>query len=287
MLSVGTPTASHANVRNHKRLLRIMQNQAQDLVSHTNSIVNKHNDSFKWRALNPEYSKLCSNASDHIDLPYPWFVYKPTWNCLAKERVGELFDGGKWHCNIGALAKLPKCVIYSFGSNADVGYETAISNRTSCEIHVFDPTIPKDKVQPLLPAGTKFHEIGLAGHTGIIDYDGGGLYKSGRYRVSTVQDIMERLGHAKINVLKIDIEGAEYDTIEALAKSGVLAHIFDEVFIEFHWRNLSATVQTFNYMMGAGFRIFSQEPNLFFREQPSAGIEYSFIHSRVADRYNL
>jgi hypothetical protein len=38
-------------------------------------------------------------------------------------------------------------VIYSLGSSYDYSFEEAMMKRTSCEIHVFDPTITPSKMR--------------------------------------------------------------------------------------------------------------------------------------------
>jgi FkbM family methyltransferase len=273
--------AGAANIANHERDLKRALESAKLLLNHMDSTVNAHNQLMEELASTKNRDTICSKASHHIDLPFPWFIFKPTWNCLAKERVGNKFDGGKWHCNINAIRKHPRCIVYSLGSNADVGYELAIRDRTDCEIHVFDPTVSKKKVQPMLPKNAYFHEIGIAGHTGSMDIDGK------LYKVSTIKDVMTELGHERVSVLKMDIEGNEYAAIDALDLSNALKTAIDELLIEFHWRGAPLAVNAFERILRAGFRIFSNEPNLFYRTLPAAGIEYSFIHERVADDYNM
>jgi hypothetical protein len=51
--------------------------------------------------------------------PFPWSILAPIWHCSTEERVGEIFDGGKWVCD-PRLARKPDCVIYSFGSDLKV-----------------------------------------------------------------------------------------------------------------------------------------------------------------------
>lgn len=273
--------ASKINAANHDRELVKSLERADTLLARADPVINAHNQQMQQLDAGNGTDEICSKAIHHIDLPFPWLIFKPTWNCFAKERVGNQYDGGKWHCNINALRRFPKCIIYSLGSNADVGYETAVRERTDCEIHVFDPTVSKERVQPLLPTNAFFHEIGVAGHTGTIDIAGK------PYKVSSIKDIMAELGHERVNVLKMDIEGNEYGAIAALAKSDTLATRIDELLIEFHWHSAHETVNAFEELLRAGFRIFSHEPNLFYRPMPAAGIEYSFIHTRVAETYNM
>ena len=56
--------------------------------------------------------------------------------------------------------------------------------------------------------------------------------------------------------------------------------------LEIHWTGLENVMNLMDEIDSAGFRIFANEPNLFYYQQPAAGIEYSFIHERVAHEYN-
>lgn len=272
-------SASRFNLHNHDRLAVLARHQANKLLQGLHADVVADNERLRAIAASGN-EEICSKAEWHYDLPYFWMIYKPTWNCAARERVGDIFDGGKWHCNVQAMAKQPDCVVYSLGSSAVVGYESEISQRTACQIHVFDPTNTVEQMTPLLPQGAVFHPVGISGHSGTLDMHGK------TYRVEPLELLMRNLGHSRLTVLKMDIEGNEYDAIEALAKSGVLSTSIDELLVEFHWKGTNATMRAFDHILSAGFRIFSHEPNLFYRTMPGAGIEYSFIHQRVAHLYN-
>jgi len=223
--------------------------------------------------------ELCIPAHWHINLPWPWFVYAPIWNCVHEERIGELFDGGKNHCNIDILKTKSSCVVYSLGSDGKIEYETTLRQRTGCEIHIFDPTVPDERI-PEMPEGLFFHKMGLSGSSGMIEVGGK------QFPVKSMQEIMTELGHDHLHVLKCDIDGSEYDVFKSLAESGHLENKVDELLLEIHWHGLEDVMNLMDEIDSAGFRIFANEPNLFYYQQPAAGIEYSFIHERVAHEYN-
>ena len=50
---------------------------------------------------------------------------------------------------------------------------------------------------------------------------GGQAPITGRLCASTDSIIMAKLGHSSLDILKIDIEGAEYDVIEDMLSSGI------------------------------------------------------------------
>lgn len=139
-------------------------------------------------------------------------------------------------------------VIYSAGIGEDISFDLALIERTGAAVHGFDPT-PRSlawlKTQDL-PDRFHVHDYGLA------DFDGTAMFNppknpehishtildrpetsEGAFEVQLrrVATIAKELGHAKIDVLKLDIEGAEYDVLDDLEKGDV---VVDQMLIEFH-----------------------------------------------------
>jgi len=81
--------------------------------------------------------------------------------------------------------------------------------------------------------------------------------------------IMEKLGHDHIDVLKMDIEGAEYGVIADLLSCEIRV---DQLLVEFHHRwpevGLDKTRRAIHELNERGYRIFNISPN---------GEEYSFL----------
>jgi len=79
---------------------------------------------------------------------------------------------------------------------------------------------------------------------------------------------MERLGHNHIDVLKMDIEGAEYGVIADLLSCNIRV---DQLLVEFHHRwpevGVQKTKQAIRELNRAGYRIFHIS---------QTGEEYSF-----------
>jgi hypothetical protein len=77
------------------------------------------------------------------------------------------------------------------------------------------------------------------------------------------------LGHSRVDVLKIDIEGAEYGVLGDVVSSGVA---IGQLLIEFHhrWKEIGAgqTRQAIKELAGAGFLVAGVS---------SAGTEYTFV----------
>ena len=70
--------------------------------------------------------------------------------------------------------------------------------------------------------------------------------------------ITEKLGHKRIDVLKMDIEGAEYEVLEGLLDSPVLP---TQLLVEFHHRfvenGLQRTYDIIEQLRLAGYKIFA------------------------------
>jgi hypothetical protein len=90
---------------------------------------------------------------------------------------------------------------------------------------------------------------------------------------------MKELGHTHLDLLKIDIDGAEWGLMEQGTHNWLDA--VDELLIELHWQGVNKVATLFDAIQQSGLAIFASEPNLFYYTQPSAGIEYAFIRPSV------
>jgi FkbM family methyltransferase len=177
-------------------------------------------------------------------------------------------------------------VIYSFGIGTDVSFDLEIIQRFEVEVHAFDPT-PRSlewlKTQQL-PGSFRVHEYGLADHDGDTSFalpscpshvsHSMVLGKSHQQAtisapVKRIGSIMKELGHATVDLLKIDIEGAEYDVIEDLLRGSIQVR---QLCIEFHhrWPEIGArkTRDAIDRLRASGYRIFHTS---------ETGEEYSFL----------
>jgi len=81
---------------------------------------------------------------------------------------------------------------------------------------------------------------------------------------------MKMLGHQRIELLKMDIEGAEYEVIQDLLESRVEIH---QLLVEFHHRwpevGLNKTETAIQQLNSVGYKIFSVS---------LSGEEYGFLH---------
>jgi hypothetical protein len=65
--------------------------------------------------------------------------WEPHLRCVGEVRMGQAGDGGKHVCDPECLLERGDCLVYSFGSNNDFGFESALLP-FQCEMHVFDHT---------------------------------------------------------------------------------------------------------------------------------------------------
>ncbi|KAH9171940.1 methyltransferase domain-containing protein [Lactarius sanguifluus] len=222
-----------------------------------------------------------------------WDFFIPSFQCPHHvERIGVLGDGGKWVCGMERIAKQEKCVIYSFGINGESSFEAALMERApGCEVWGYDFTVdsfgPEIEKIPNLKERAHFFPWALGGRNAHDAEDSPKYY--------TLDALMKLNGHAFIDVLKIDVEGAEFDTLTAflathkppspfssttlpIGQLQIELHAWDDYgkFDFFHdwWAALEA----------AGLRPFWTESNLVYVNYNTGGkprlAEYSFMNIR-------
>jgi FkbM family methyltransferase len=181
--------------------------------------------------------------------------------------------------------------VYSVGVGDDVTWDLALIDRFGVRVDAFDPT-PRSirwvQSRPL-PAGFIFHALGLAEFDGEAQFakknkypDGCSydLVRSGTEASDAVEKviapvarlgtIMNRLGHDRLDVLKMDIEGAEYEVLADM----LLARIYPkQLLVEFHYfegaaQRIDQTTRLIHRLNEEGYRAFARSPN---------GYEFSFV----------
>ena len=174
--------------------------------------------------------------------------------------------------------------VYSVGVGVDVSFDIDLIDKSGVIIHAFDPT-PKainyvknnifnkkfvmddygfDKVDGMVrfyePKNDKFVSFS------VINKGSDNAISVMMKRVKTV---MKELKHEHIDVLKIDIEGAEYAVIDDMLGSGIQP---SQLLIEFHHRfksiKPSQTRQAVKTLRDSGYSLFYVS---------NSGTDYGFV----------
>ena len=183
----------------------------------------------------------------------------------------------------------PESVVYSFGIGQDISFDIELIEQFGLTVHAFDPT-PRSKQwlsRQSLPEKFIYHEYGIAPYDGTalfnppqnefhVSYsmlsNGNPADSAVAAEVFSLTTIMKKLGHAKIDVLKMDIEGAEYQVIPSILSSRVS---ISQLLVEFHHRQAGigaqSTRETLQRLNEAQFRIFYIS---------DSGEEFGFLNTR-------
>lgn len=136
-----------------------------------------------------------------------WEDLRPGFSCpphLLKETGHLMKNAQKWTCGLSNLGRYKTCVVYSFGVGRNSFFEEEVLSNTHCEVYAFDPTVD-GIAKPIESENPRAHffKLGLAGRDSE-------LYK-------TLKTLMKlNGGHDWIDILKIDVEGAEFESLEKI-----------------------------------------------------------------------
>jgi FkbM family methyltransferase len=194
----------------------------------------------------------------------------------------------------GGYAVLPELIrpgalVYSAGIGEDISFDLALIERFGCVVHGFDPT-PRSLAwleAQSLPPGYVVHPYGLAGFDGtasfappanpahvshsVLSGHGGERIE---FPVKRLGSVLAELGHERIDLLKLDIEGSEYEVLDDLLATLPLPK---QLMVEFHHGmggvTLERTEQTLDRLGAAGYRVFDARPT---------GREFSLVLSTPA-----
>lgn len=177
-------------------------------------------------------------------------------------------------------------IVYSVGVGDDISFDRALIEQFGLVVHAIDPTpaaIAWLSTQHV-PEGFVLHPYALGARDGVAsfhahanpDWISHSIFQTTHTTPEAIEvpmrrlsSLMEMLGHTHIDLLKIDIEGAEYEVIEDLAAQRIPV---DQLLVEFHHRfdglGPDHTRKAVARLNEAGFRSFYVTAN---------GEEYSFV----------
>ena len=202
---------------------------------------------------------------------YPQWRFAPPRVRLNRrmERLGS--DYGGYSLDVSMVRR--DSVVYSLGIGEDISFDLSLIDRFGVDVEAFDPT-PKVEnwlAAQSLPPQFHFHAVGIAGHDGQEDFHlppredwvshsviSARQFgkQSVRFPVMRLSTAMQVQGHDHIDLLKMDIEGAEYAVIEEIVQEKIPVSQF---LVEFHHRlssfGIINTRRAINQLEEYGMRI--------------------------------
>lgn len=189
---------------------------------------------------------------------------------------GIAFHGteyGGWALKADGLTA--NSVVYSFGIGEDASFDLSLISAYGVNVYAFDPT-PKSIAwvnRQSWPASFNFYPIGLGAADRIAEFfppenpdhvshtilnrqsTAANAIKVEIHRLKT---IAEMLDHQHIDILKMDIEGAEYEVIDDLIDSPEISVY--QVLVEFHHFfpeiPVERTQKALKKLTDIGYRVF-------------------------------
>jgi FkbM family methyltransferase len=196
---------------------------------------------------------------------------------------------GVWALDASRLTA--ESVVYSFGVGDNVAWDLALIERHGVTVHAFDPTSRSiDWIgRQDLPERFRFHPIGLAGHDGELELfpprkptsmnygvldRGAGSAPRVRVPVKRLATLAAELGHERVDVLKMDVEGAELAALPDVLASGVEV---GQLLVELHYGHPAVswdeTARLLADVRARGFRVL---------DVSERGYELTFLHPERA-----
>lgn len=174
-------------------------------------------------------------------------------DCAKPIRLGDEYGG--WQlCR--PMHGLSGQLVYTVGIGRNIKWDIEMIREYKTNHHGWDPTPTAIDFfsKTAIPQGFNFHKIGLGAEDGNLtlklphgNFDSYTVMsywqkaKEGSVLtvpILTVKSMMQSLGHSRLAILKIDIEGAEFDVIRAWAEQEYEIPA-DQVLVEFHERYFS------------------------------------------------
>lgn len=170
----------------------------------------------------------------------------------------------------------PDSVVYSLGIGQNESFDVAVHEHFGCTVFQYDP-------DPAVKGRYRFSRMAVCGQDGELELyknDNASasvlpMYDQNRYRVrcSRLSSLMRQNGHQRIDLLKVDVEGAEYPIIEEITSRNLDVR---QLAVEFHHRfahlHPSQTRQAIRSLQRAGMKLCYVSSN---------GQEYTFCKTET------
>lgn len=185
-------------------------------------------------------------------------------------------DYGGWAVCPSLFKK--ESIVYSAGVGEDISFDIGLFERFDVVVHGFDPTPASvEFIKKNPPHGSFiFHQYGVGSKDEMKAFfapenpeyaSWSSISKMGSetnmesFEVKCLQTIMSELDHVEVDLLKMDIEGMEYEVIDYIIQMRILPR---QLLVEFHDRNpgigKEKTLNAVKKLRMAGYKVFSVSP---------------------------
>merc|ERR1711991_474817 len=189
--------------------------------------------------------------------------------CHARGQFGK-GDGAKNVCldrlfTDGTVHSRKPCVVLSFGIDFDFSFDLSMS-KLGCTVHSFDPVmltrITLKKLRAVM-LNDIYQAFGISKKL-VVFHDSGLGHRRKNKKLKTLRAHARELNLVHIDVLKIDIEGNEWDVMDTLIRDLDSINV-NQICIEIHLAEAKVAPdvlrRTMKRLHSKGFALWSREDN--------------------------
>lgn len=224
--------------------------------------------------------KLWTKFQNHIFglLGFDYISYSKVNGRNDLQKIGSRY--GSWVVPSTLIDANSIC--YCVGCGEDVSFDLGLIENFSCNVFAFDPT-PRaiSYIEKVASQNSKYHffEVGLwdkedtlkfyaPRNTEHVSHSLVNLQKTDEYivvKVKRLKDIMREIGHQKIDLIKIDIEGAEYKVIDSIIEDSIKVKVicieYDEYFNQLDADYKNRIRDSIIKLLSAGYQLVYAQGN--------------------------
>jgi FkbM family methyltransferase len=194
------------------------------------------------------------------------------------ERIGTRYGG--WTIPGGVLNQHSVC--YCVGCGEDISFDLGLIERYGCQVFAYDPTPRAIAHVRQAAAGVpayRFFDVGVWNHDDMLKFFAPrnpnhvshslvNLQHTEQFievKVARLNRLMQANGHDRLDLLKLDIEGAEYVVLDSILQDRIPIKVLCVEFDEFwHPQDSNARARIRKYvktLMADGYELLSADGN--------------------------